>query len=101
MKSALLFLGVFGFAIVAGGQQPPAQPQRVPITATNVVEAGNTIQFRGNVQIAIGNSVLMADEVDVPAARFSRDGSPNSIQLRGNVHLTFDNGGTPVMIERR
>jgi lipopolysaccharide export system protein LptA len=98
MKSGLLFLAIFGFAILAGGQTPP-QEQRVPIKATNVVEAGNAIQFRGNVQIVIGNSVVVADEVDVPTARFNKDGSPNPIQLRGNVHLTFD-GTAPVRIER-
>ena len=30
-----------------------------------------------------GNSVVVADEVDVLTARFNRDGSPNPIQLRG------------------
>ena len=75
MKSALLFLGVFGFAMLAGGQ-PPGQEQKVSIKATNVIEAGDTTQFRGNVQTLLGNSVVVADEGDVPASRFNRDGSP-------------------------
>ena len=97
MKRALLILGIFGFAIVASGQTP-AQVLRVPISATNVVDTGNTMQYRGNVQISIGNSVVVADEVDVPTTRFNSDGSPNAIQLRGNVRLTFAND-TPVLLE--
>src|SRR2546425_10691641 len=99
MKSALLFLGVFGFAIMVGGQTP-AQEQKVSIKATNVIEVADTLQFRGNVQVSLGNSTVVADEVDVPTARFNRDGSPNPIQLRGNVHLAFD-GAPPVRIERQ
>jgi lipopolysaccharide export system protein LptA len=60
----------------------------------------DTIQFRGNVQVSLGNSTVVADEVDVPIARFNRDGSLNQIQLRGNVHLAFDTA-TAVRIERQ
>lgn len=98
MKSALLFLGVFGFAIMAGGQTP-AQAQRVSIKAASMIDTNDVIQLRGNVQLSLGNSVVNADEADVPKARFNQDGSPNEIQLRGNVHLSFDKN-TPVLIQR-
>src|SRR5215467_2664142 len=97
MKRVLLAFGIFGVAMLSQGQTPA---QRVPITASNVIETPTVIQYRGDVRIAVGNSVVVADEVDVPTARFNRDGSANPIQLRGNVRMTFD-GGTPVIIEHR
>jgi len=99
MKRALLFIGVFGFAIVAAGQSP-SQVQRVPIRATSVIDIGNTVQYRGNVQIAIGTSLVVADEVDIPKARFNSDGSANAIQLRGDVRITFDSSA-PVILENK
>ena len=81
--------------------QTAAPAQRVPITATNVSDDGvGTVQFRGNVQITVGNTTVVADEADLPRARFAADGSPNPIQLRGNVRMTFG-GSAPVIIEHR
>jgi lipopolysaccharide export system protein LptA len=97
MKKVLLVLGIVGVAMLSQGQ---TSAQRVPITATNVTETPAVIQYRGDVRIAVGNSVVVADEVDVPTVRFNRDGSANPIQLRGNVRMTFDTA-VPVIIEHR
>jgi lipopolysaccharide export system protein LptA len=86
MRSVLL-VGALGFAILGGGQTT-AQGQRalqeIPIKATNSVESGNVLRFSGNVQISLGNYVVVADEVDVPL-----NGS-GTLQLRGDVHLDTD-----------
>ena len=100
MKSALLFLGVFGFAVMAGGQTP-AREQRVRITAENITQEPDIVQYRGHVKIELGGSVVGADEVDAPTKRYRADGSPNLIQLRGNVGLAFDNGAPVVLAPER
>jgi hypothetical protein len=96
MKNALLFIGVFGFAVMAGGQTP-GQEQRVRVKAESVTQERDIVRYRGHVEIALNGSVVVADEVDVPMRRYRDDGSPNLIQLRGNVGLAFDNG-TPVVL---
>jgi lipopolysaccharide export system protein LptA len=98
MKIALLFLGVFGLAIIAGGQTS-VPVQKVRITAARVVQDSDTVHYRGNVEISVGNAVVVADEVDVPVSRYKQDGASNPIELRGGVHLSFENG-VPVLIER-
>jgi lipopolysaccharide assembly outer membrane protein LptD (OstA) len=97
MRSALLLLGVFGFAILADGQTTTTVRQgpqvlTLQIKAANSAETGNVLKFSGNVQLALGNSmVLVADEIDLPL-------SNTTLQLSGNVHLVFD---APVRIARQ
>src|SRR5215467_7909747 len=78
MRSVLL-VGALGFAILGGGQTIAGQRavQEVPIQATNSVESGNVLRFSGNVQISLGNYVVVADEVDVPL------NGTGTLQLRG------------------
>ena len=97
MRKSLQVLTICGVALLSQGQTPT---QRVPITANTVTETSAVVQYRGDVRIAVGGSVVVADEVDVPTSRFNRDGSANPIQLRGNVRMTFD-AAAPVIIDRR
>jgi lipopolysaccharide export system protein LptA len=97
MKRALLVLGIFGVAMLSQGQ---TAAQRVSIAAASITETPIVIHYRGDVRIVVGNSVVVADEADVPTLRFNRDGSPNPIQLRGNVRMTFDEAA-PVLLEPR
>ena len=93
MRSVLL-VAALGFAVLAGGQTI-AQGQRaveeIQIKANNSVESGNVLRFSGNVQISLGNYVVVADEVDVPLS------GAGTLQLRGNVHLDTDPAVTRIV----
>jgi lipopolysaccharide export system protein LptA len=94
MRMCLLFLGIAGCAVLAGGQTARAQGAVTSVTAPWQQLTARSIErtpstgiwrLRGSVQIEQDTAVITADEVD---ARIAPDGTLE-YDLRGNVHLTI------------
>jgi len=80
-KALLMFFGIVGIAVFASGQTAGAPD----VLADHIrMTSPTTFQYRGDVQLKIGNVTVTADEVDSTV-------QPNGAMdfaLRGNVHLS-------------
>jgi len=80
-KALLMFLGMVGVAVFASGQTagaPTVLADHVQLTSVT------TAQYRGNVQLRIGNVTVTADEADSTV----QPSGAMDFALRGNVHLS-------------
>jgi lipopolysaccharide export system protein LptA len=98
MKVLSLLVGVFGFAVLAGGQTQREQtllnasvPVRVSADSLQRQTVGNTMVLRGNVQLVVGSTIITADEADLSVDRTglaADQQGPVEVELRGRVRLT-------------
>ena len=80
-KALLMFLGMVGIAVFASGQTAGAPD----VLADHIrATSATTVQYRGNVQLKIGNVTVTADEVDSTV----QPNGATDFALRGNVHLS-------------